>query len=78
MPERHSAAKLAHFKSKCQKLSAENRYLKQRLKELSSSRALHKDKCKTLQSSNTALRGLLFRVQGAGDTIADTSTAVRL
>ena len=62
MPKRHSAAKLAHFKLKCQTLSTENRYLKQRLKELSSSRALHKDKCKILQGSHRAGKGLVLRV----------------
>ena len=66
MPKRHSAAKLAHFKLKCQTLSTENRYLKQRLKELSSSRALHKDKYKALQGSNRATKGLALRVSGQG------------
>ena len=66
MPKRHNETKLAHFKSKCQKLSAENRYLKQRLKELSNSRALHKDKRKTLQGSNPATKGFNLREQGQG------------
>ena len=65
MPERHSAAKLAHFKSKCQKLSAENRYLKQRLKEVTSSCALQKGKFKRLQASKTVQNGSSLRVTGS-------------
>ena len=64
MPKRHSEAKLAHFKSKCQKLSAENRYLKQRLKEVTSSCALQKSKYKRLQASKTVQNGSCLSVSG--------------
>ena len=67
MPQRHSDAKLAHFKSKCQQLSAENRQLKQRLKEVSASRALKKDKYKRLQVSSSVAKRLCVRVQGQGE-----------
>ena len=66
MSQRQLEAKVVHFKSKCHDLYTENRYLRQRVKELESSRESHKQKHKDFRAQSNGQKSKVGSEAGQG------------